>query len=267
MREILKSFSKNDDNGILSIQLCGMSYCDSNYKIDRKNSNVHCLEYIISGTGTIVTKNGRMHPEAGDVYFLKKGEDHLYYSDPEKPWTKIWMNISGELVDKLVELYGVEGYYLFKNCRVFSLFDEFNKNVDSAMDKRSIIDRNAVLLHQIIQAMAACVAEGDATKFSEDAVRLKEYIDANYSKVITIKELSSLIYRSQSQTIRIFKKHYGKTPYEYALERKMQVAKQLLKGTRMPIREISGELGFTNEHYFSSCFKKHEGMTPGQYRK
>lgn len=266
MREILKSFPKNDEGGIFSIHLCGMSYCDASYRIDRKNSNVHCFEYIISGTGTIVTKNGRLHPEAGDVYLLKKGEDHLYYSDAEKPWTKIWFNVSGELIDRLVEMYGVDGHHLFKNCRVFSLFDEFNKNVDSAMDKRSIIDRNAVLIHQIIQAMAGCISDDDAP-YSDDAVKLKEYIDVNYGKPIRIEELSALIYRSQSQTIRIFKKFYRQTPYEYALARKMHVAKQLLKGTRMPIREISGELGFANEHYFSSCFKKHVGMTPGQYRK
>lgn len=266
MREILKSFSKNDEDGILSIQLCGMSYCDASYKIIRKKSNIHCFEYIISGTGTVVTKSGKVHPEAGDVYFLKKGDDHVYYADPDKPWTKIWFNVRGELVDRLIELYGIGENNLFKNCRVFSLFDEFNKNVDSVMDKRSIIDNNAVIIHKIIQAMAACVSHGDVL-MSDDAVKLKEYIDVNYSKTIKIDELSALIYRSQSQTIRIFKKYYGQTPYEYALTRKMQVAKQLLKSTRMPIREISGELGFTNEHYFSSCFKKHVGITPGQYRK
>ena len=40
-----------------------------------------------------------------------------------------------------------------------------------------------------------------------------------------------------------------------------------LKNTRMPIREIAGYVGFANEHYFSSSFKLHTGMTPGEYRK
>ncbi len=134
------------------------------------------------------------------------------------------------------------------------------------MDRHSIENRNAVIVHEIIQAMAECVYT-EERKYSEDAVILKEYIDANYSKSIKIEDLSALIYRSQSQTIRIFKKNYAVTPYEYALKRKMYVAKQLLKSTRMPIREIASELGFTNEHYFSSCFKQHVGTTPGKYRK
>ena len=134
------------------------------------------------------------------------------------------------------------------------------------MDRRSIETQNAVIVLQIIQAMAECIYPPE-DKYTEDAVILKEYIDTNYNKQIKIEELSELIYRSESQTIRIFKKNFNMTPYEYALGRKIHVAKQLLKNTRMPIREIAMELGFTNEHYFSSCFKQHVGQTPGQYRK
>ncbi len=265
MREILKSFPKSEGE-ILTINLCGMSYCDGSYKITRKNSSINCFEYIISGKGTIVTKNGRLHPEAGDVYFLKQGEDHLYYSDDKEPWKKIWFNISGPLVDQLINLYKIDGHYLFKNCRVFRLFDEFNKNVDSPMDRQSILDSNAIILHQIIQEMASCVSK-EKNEFSDDALKLKEYIDENYNKPIHIEDLAAIIYRSQSQTIRIFKKYFDMTPYEYAIKRKMQVAEQLLKGSRMSIREISMELGFANEHYFSSAFKHQMGMSPGQCRK
>ena len=114
--------------------------------------------------------------------------------------------------------------------------------------------------------MANCVSK-EKGDFSDDALKLKEYIEVNYNKTIRIEDLAAIIYRSQSQTIRIFKKYFDMTPYEYALKRKMQVAEQLLKGSRLSIREISNELGFTNEHYFSTAFKHHMGLTPGQYRK
>lgn len=265
MREIIKSFPKKEES-IFSIEICGTSYCDASYKITRKKSRVHCFEYIISGTGTIVTKDGKLHPETGDVYFLPAGEDHLYYADPDNPWTKIWFNVKGELIDSLIELYGIGENRVFNGCRVFSLFDEFNKNANSIMDRKSIESQNSVIVHQVIQAMAECINTNEQN-YSDDAIILKEHIDANYNKPIKVEELSALIYRSQSQTIRIFKKNFGMAPYEYALKRKMQVAKQLLTSTRMPIREIANEIGFTNEHYFSSCFKQHVGTTPGKYRK
>ena len=134
------------------------------------------------------------------------------------------------------------------------------------MDRKSIENQNAVIIHKIIQCMAECIYKNDS-RYSEDAITLRDFIDSNYNRQVRIEELGALIYRSPSQTIRIFKKNFGIAPYEYALRRKMQAACQLLKDTRMPIREIAGSLGFSNEHYFSSCFKSHMGITPGKYRK
>ena len=265
MKEIIKSFAKSD-NPVFSIQLCGISYCDGSYVIRRPCSIINCFEYIISGCGTIVVKGQKYYPKEGDVYFLKAGEDHYYYSDSEKPWTKIWFNVKGGLVDSLMNQYGIADICLFENCRVHSLFEEFVSNASSNMDLRTVENQNSIVLHRVIQDMAQCV-HTYTSSYSEDALMMKEFIDANFNRHVTTKDLASVIYRSQSQTIRIFKKNFGVAPYEYALRRKMQVASQLLKNTRMPIREIAGYVGFANEHYFSSSFKLHTGMTPGKYRK
>lgn len=265
MREIIKSPPKTD-NPLFGIQLCGTSFCDGSYYINRPQSKIHCFEYIIRGCGTVVSNGQKLHPREGDVYFLKAGDDHLYYSDAKDPWTKIWFNIKGSLIDSLIEQYGIADIRLFRNCRVLGLFEDFVKNVGGGMDIRSVENQNAVIVHQIIQCMAECARPAD-NRYSDDAMILRDFIDLNYNRHVRTEELSELIFRSQSQTIRIFKKNFGIAPYEYALKRRMQVACQLLKNTRMPIREIASSLGFSNEHYFSSCFKAQTGITPGKYRK
>lgn len=265
MKEIIRSFPKSD-NPLFSIQLCGTSYCDGSYLINRPQSNIHCFEYIIKGSGTVLSDGEELHPIEGDVYFLRAGDDHYYYSNAHNPWTKIWFNISGSLIDCLIEQYKIADTRLFKNCRILGLFEEFIKNAEDHKDIRSVEDKNVIIVHRIIQSMAACIYTGES-KYSDDALALRDFIDANYHRHVKLDELSELIYRSQSQTIRIFKKNFGVAPYEYALRRKMQTACQMLKNTRIPIREIAGLLGFSNEHYFSSCFKSHIGITPGKYRK
>ncbi|UKI35289.1 MAG: hypothetical protein L6V93_13935 [Clostridiales bacterium] len=51
--------------------MCGISYCDYSYRIERKNSELNVIEYIISGTGT-VNDNGRIfNPREGDIYFFE----------------------------------------------------------------------------------------------------------------------------------------------------------------------------------------------------
>lgn len=265
MREITKSLPKSA-NEVFAIELCGTSYCDSGYKMKRANSPSHRFAYIISGKGTVVTKSGRKKVEACDVLYLPYGEEHNYYADDREPWTMIWFNVNGSLVESLVEVYGIKDTRVFKNCRIFSLFDEFNKNVNSILGNSNVEYDNAVILHKIITEMVICnKIEKDGAP--DDATVLREYIDNNYSKTIKNSDLAKLIGRSESQTIRIFKKAFSKTPYDYALERKMYVAKQMLKSTSMSVRDIAMALGFTNEHYFSSCFKQHEGVTPLKHRK
>ena len=95
---------------------------------------------------------------------------------------------------------------------------------------------------------------------------MRNYIDANISRQITVDELASLIFKSRSQAIRIFKKEYGKTPYDYLLESRIKQSKILLKNTNLLIKEIAFKVGFADEHYFSDLFKRKCGTTAMQYR-
>ena len=265
MREVTKSLAESE-NKLFAIELCGTSYCDENYKIKRDNPTTYKFAYVISGNGIIKANNIKERCCACDVYFLPSGESQKCKTDGKEAWTHIWFSVKGELVESLLSLYGIGKTRVYKNCRVFSLFDEFNRNITAMRDRAEAEKDNAILLHKIISEMAES-QKTDALPYSDDATELKNYIDENYTKAVTSAELAAQIYKSESQTIRIFKKAFGKTPYDYAIERRLLAAKQMLKTTGMPVKDIAYTLGFTNEHYFSSCFKKHEGVTPLKYRK
>ena len=61
---------------------------------------------------------------------------------------------------------------------------------------------------------------------------------------------------------REFKRYYGVTPYQYILDRKIAVARRLLLVTNMKVFEISAQLGFSDEYYFSDLFKAKTGVSP-----
>ena len=48
---------------------------------------------------------------------------------------------------------------------------------------------------------------------------------------------------------------------------RMQKAKALLVGTDRPITDIAFDVGCHDSTYFSTAFRKHEGMSPREYRK
>ena len=82
-----------------------------------------------------------------------------------------------------------------------------------------------------------------------------------------IEELCRYVSRSESQTIRIFKRAYGITPYNYVLEKKISLAKRFLRNTNLSIKQIADKLNFADEYYFSNFFKQKVGKTPTKYRK
>lgn len=54
---------------------------------------------------------------------------------------------------------------------------------------------------------------------------------------------------------------------EYLTQKRILEAKVLLCQTNKSIAEISRQTGYEDPAYFGTVFKKHEGISPGQYRK
>ena len=53
---------------------------------------------------------------------------------------------------------------------------------------------------------------------------------------------------------------------QYIDQKRFEESKRLLTTTTLPIKNIVGQVGYTDEANFSRKFKKYEGVTPTQYR-
>ena len=65
----------------------------------------------------------------------------------------------------------------------------------------------------------------------------------------------------------MFKKETGHTFINYLNNYKIEKSKELLKNTNMSLLDISLEVGFNNQSYYSTIFKKYTNMTPLEYRE
>lgn len=59
---------------------------------------------------------------------------------------------------------------------------------------------------------------------------------------------------------------YGCTTKSFIIAKALEKAKKLLRGTEIPIKNISQDLGFSEESNFSNFFKKHTGSSPREFR-
>jgi AraC-like DNA-binding protein len=71
---------------------------------------------------------------------------------------------------------------------------------------------------------------------------------------------------SESTLKRHFKAVYGKTMYEYYLEKKMELAKRLLQEKKISVTETAYMLGYEKVSAFISMFKKVHKVLPGSLK-
>lgn len=60
---------------------------------------------------------------------------------------------------------------------------------------------------------------------------------------------------------------YGCSTKRFIIAKALEKAKKLLRGTEIPIKTISQDLGFSEESNFSNFFKKHTGSSPRDFRE
>lgn len=91
-------------------------------------------------------------------------------------------------------------------------------------------------------------------------------IHENYSKEHQVIYYADRLCISPKYLSRLCKEISGKSAPEWIDAYIMLDAKNLLKYSTMPIKEIVYRLSFSNQTVFYKFFKKHTGMTPTEYR-
>jgi AraC-like DNA-binding protein len=100
-------------------------------------------------------------------------------------------------------------------------------------------------------------------RFAAVVQHIKEHLADNLS----VEKLSALACMSKATFFRVFKREFGLTPVEYIVRERLAEAKRLLRQPLASVAEVCLRAGFNNLSYFQALFKKHEGLTPGAYKK
>lgn len=102
---------------------------------------------------------------------------------------------------------------------------------------------------------------------SESVVsKAKAYIDQNFSKDLSLDDVSRSVNISPYYFSKLFKEEAGENFIEYLTKVRIAHAKELLRDPALSIKEICILSGYSDPNYFSRIFKKQEGVTPSEYR-
>ena len=250
----------------LQILLAGITHPDPSYRIVRNSpGNLYVLEYVIRGKGHLRWGDKYYTPAEGDVYLLQPPLPHEDHSDSADPWEKIWFNLSGPLMNALCDAYRLRGVVYFHNFRIEK---EFLNAADILRRHQNDLPTEFPLaVHRILAAIDRRRSTHPEAGKSPEGIRLKEYLDMNWEKNISLEKLAKLIRKSVPQTLRIFQKDWNCSPYAYLQEQRSFLARQYLENSDCPVKVLAAMLGFKDEFYFSNWFKGKNGVAPAIYRK
>lgn len=95
----------------------------------------------------------------------------------------------------------------------------------------------------------------------------RAYMDHHYSTPLTLSGISREAGFSPYHFIRLFRATYRQTPHQYLIQCRIERAKELLRVTEKPVRDICFEVGFVSLGSFSTLFRRATGLAPAAYRR
>lgn len=246
------------------ISCFGITFPTPDYYVKRAHVAGYILEHIVKGKGYVVVNGNKFTVSQGDTYLLKTGESVEYYSDPQEPYKKLWVNFQGELPSQLVSIYKLRDT-VYKDVKLSPLYDQLYKLDEISTDISEIHFEAAGIITQMITALAKSIE--DNRFIPKRAILIRNELKYAVNGSFNLDTICEKLFISKSEVIRIFKKSYGVTPYQYLLDLKISTAKSILENGNASINDISEILCFANPYHFSETFKKHVGISPLKYRK
>ena len=96
--------------------------------------------------------------------------------------------------------------------------------------------------------------------------KIEQYLNFHYNQKPSIIELAAELNLGVRQTERTVKKLFGQTYGELLSQKRICVAKLLLRSTDRTLDSIAEACGFEDKTYFCRRFTRAVGISPGKYR-
>lgn len=235
--------------------------------MDRSDRS-YFFQYSISGMGMLRYGSRLYQLKPGSAIFSCVCDPALEYFYPDngtEPWHFFWCDIEGEafysMAAELCRQYGPY-FELPLDVPVVAELYEYSQpllgtaGLDSAESVRMGLELLAAL------AMHGRVSGRGEDDLLEQALR---YIQQNIGDNINASDVAYALNVSREHLSRLFKIRMGKSPYQVITEQKLNLSCTYLNETGLLIQDVAQVVGIP-ACSFSSWFRKHQGVTPREFR-
>jgi len=249
---------------VLKLEIHHGSYVelDSTWKYENVCNDFSRLYFIHDGDGYIDFKGERIPLKKGYVYLIPSGCEFSYGCTY---LSKLFFHIT---------LTAMENYDLLTNVNRICWIPFSQETYDALLRCRASSDYLVILKMKVLlqETLLACAekyrfAPFLVKQYSELVSNTIKYIQSHVGMNLYASEISKALFVSESKIRKAFKEETGETLGKYIDDRIFFRAKQLLAKKHITIGEISQNLGFCDQFYFSRRFKEKFGKTPSEFRR
>lgn len=121
-------------------------------------------------------------------------------------------------------------------------------------------------IKKMIESFIELIKEKDPKPSAHIVNEAEKYIKDHYQYHLSLDDVATKVHVSPAYLSRIFKEERNESFVRYLMKVRIEHAKRLLSKTNLEIGSIASKVGFRNQNYFTTVFRKQEGITPTDFR-
>lgn len=261
--------ARRHDITFLTVYSTGVEKCRSGHTWGPGVRDHYLIHFISTGRGVYTLRGREYFLQAGDMFFAPPGETICYRADADDPWEYCWAGFQGIDARSLSERAGLTAEHPvrhFEDCAApRGLMMEITR-VSGARLPDSL--RMTGCLCAFLAYLAETAGDGERRLENgglEHVRRACAFIANNYSRPISVGDITRAVGVCRSRLYRAFEEQMGVSPARYLTHFRIEQARLLLETSDLPVKSVSYSVGFEDPLYFSRRFRELVGCPPREY--
>lgn len=251
------------------------------------------IKFVLEGQA-IYHFNGKNHKVRSQQFIILNHRRCMATIDGQSPLNGFCISIPYPLLDEILnamETINISKHHFIDYLDNSNFFEHVNNANSSRLGvhlqslastlQNSHIEHSQLYLEEQFMRVAELAVASQLKTFEEFSalntskqtiqkdlyrklLNARDFLAANFAYDVKMQEAAEAANISEYYFYRLFKAVFKCTPYQYLQERRLDMAKDLLK-KGMPISHVAYEAGFADAQSFNKAFKKQEGVPPSLY--
>jgi AraC family transcriptional regulator len=276
----------NDNHGN-AFRLSKVQQMDGNIKFKGFSA-----KFVVSGEETYLVNNKKFVLRENEFIIGNNSTESTILIDSKIPAKGLCIDISEKIIKEVIEFTFDENLklenFLFTDELFVNKYNAQNSTLGNnlsqiASDFDILMLSDNQLNNDLFYSLAECVVF-DQSHLQQQFLKLnavksetnkqlfhliwdaKNYLDMHFLEKLDIETIAKTIGLSEYHFIRLFKKAFSISPYQYIISRRLEFSKILLLDNHS-VQETAFMVGFADVFSFSKSFKTTFGLSPNGFKK